>query len=88
MTNVVSLKGATPLGEPVPNVVEILEELLEKARSGNLTAIAYVSVTTGNIVGHGWEKSETDPDGVADGTSHALGNGILHLMHRYAAAST
>jgi len=88
MTNVVSLKGATPLGEPVPNVVEILEELLEKARSGNLTAIAYVAITTGNIAAQGWEKEEADTGGAATATSHALGNGILHLMHRYAAAST
>jgi len=88
MTNVVSLKGATPLGEPVPNVVEILEELLEKARSGNLTAIAYVAITTGNIAAQGWEKEEADTCGAATATSHALGNGILCLMHRYAAAST
>lgn len=33
---VVGVRGATPQFEPVPEIVETLESLLEKARSGQI----------------------------------------------------
>lgn len=41
MSNVHALPGATiPIGEPVPGTVELIENLLEMAKAGNLRSIA------------------------------------------------
>ena len=41
---VVAFKGMTAPGEPVPEVVEMLEELLERAKAGDVRALAYATV--------------------------------------------
>jgi hypothetical protein len=45
MTNVIALPNySAPSLEPVPRVVEILEEALQQAREGKITGVAVVSV--------------------------------------------
>jgi len=46
VSNIVSLKGEeiTPLGEPVPEVVERVEDILERAQSGNVRGLLIVEL--------------------------------------------
>jgi hypothetical protein len=85
MSNVHSLRGTAATGEPVPGIIAELELRLEQARSGHLTAIAFVCVTTGHVVETGWEKGDGG-GGVVSATSQALATGILSLSHSFAAA--
>lgn len=60
MTNIAYIgpggKGElTPVGEPLPTAIEILEDLLSKAKSGQLCAIAVAS-----IVEEGLDKSQRE----------------------------
>ncbi len=52
---VVSLNG-DPIysGEPNPDVVATLEEILEEARSGEVVAIAVVKIYRDGASGHAW----------------------------------
>jgi hypothetical protein len=48
MSNIRNLPGASlPMGEPAPDTIKLLEELLERARSGDLRSIA-VAYTVGD----------------------------------------
>lgn len=53
MGDIVSLHGdaITPPGEPVPSVVEWAEELLERARSGEVKGIACAVLFADNATG-------------------------------------
>ena len=77
MEKVTSLhKGAVPIGQPVPQIVEMLENLLEKAKNGDIQAMAYA--TCGGVengFGNGWESN--------GGTRDVLGASIAHLNSRY-----
>lgn len=58
VTNIIGLFGKNPNlthGEPDPELIEYLEELLERARSGNLRAIAVAQVTSERSLGSGWK---------------------------------
>lgn len=64
MTNVVALPGnVIPTTDPVPEVVELLEEALEKARSGKLQGVAIVMVERDpvafNVTYHSAENRHT-----------------------------
>lgn len=78
MSNVISLAPGNIPGEPASEIISTLEDLLERARQGHLTGLAYATVAIDGSQGTGW-------DGVA-GTRHPLGTAIMMLNHRYAAA--
>lgn len=63
-------------GEVEPALVEALEELLEQAKRGELTALAWASVRTNNYISNGWEG--------AGGTLFPLGAAVMCLQTRYA----
>lgn len=83
---VVSLFGTAP-GHPVPDVVRTLEELLERAKVGDVRAFAYANVRLDGTVGTGWALPDNSP-GTATVAfeNHALGSAILTLSVRYAGA--
>ncbi len=84
---VVGLRGAVPPGEPVQCVVEMLEDLLARARTGDLRAIAWANVRRDGTAGTGWAKPEGGGAGAAVSIeTHGLGSAILTLGWRYAAA--
>lgn len=76
MTKIISFNGNTPENEPVPAVVEALEALLVRARTGEIQAIASAySLRYGSGTGTGWDGN--------GGTTEALGFAISCLHHRY-----
>lgn len=60
---------------PVAGVVNCLEELLEKARSGEIRSIAFVTVTGPANIGQGWAES--------DGWYHEITSGLATLQFRW-----
>lgn len=78
MSNVIALAPGNIPGEPDPEIIATLEGLLERAKSGELTGLAYATVTLDGTQGTGWQ-------GVA-GTRHPLGTAVMMLSHRYASA--
>ncbi len=50
MSNVKSIHGTSVPGQPVPEVVDLLEDMLEEARSGSLRSVAMVGVKESNEV--------------------------------------
>lgn len=78
VNNVKSFKGATPLGQPDPNVVAKLEELLDEAKSGMLRGILF-GVTRGNNTLHqGWVHAE--------GEGHRMSTSLIRLNAMWAEA--
>lgn len=73
---VVSLK-VVPAGQGEVNadVVETLEELLGRARAGEVVGLAFVYAKPCNTVGTGWSRTT----GLG---SHLLASGVLTLMAR------
>ena len=79
-TKVVSLRGSlpTPKVEPVPGLVEMLEGLIDGARSGAIRAFGFTAWEAGvSMPISGWKY-----DGHVD-SELALGFGIALLEHRY-----
>ena len=78
MSKVVSLHGA-PIGgisnEPDQMVIDLLEDLLERAKAGDVQALAYANVAPGGAVASGWEG--------AGASVHSLGFAVSVLHHRY-----
>lgn len=73
---VVGLRGATPHTEAVPEVVEVLRDLLARAEAGEIQAFAYALARRhGDGFATGW-------DGNA-GTRDHLAASIGHLQHRF-----
>lgn len=72
--NVVPFGTQAQPGEPVPDVLATLEELLRRARTGDIRALAYATVTEGRVLGSGWT-------GVA-GTRNDLVASVTLLSHR------
>lgn len=76
MSEVIGFKGAVPQGQAVPEIVELLEGLLERARSGEIHALAYAAARgEGDGFSSGWEGNS--------GTRDALGAALSFLHHRY-----
>ncbi len=69
---VVAFKGMTAPGEPVPEIVEMLEELLERAKAGDVRALAYATVES--------DMAFTDSWWAENGTGFQLAAaaGVLH----------
>lgn len=78
MSKVVSLHGA-PIGgignEPDQMVVDMLEDLLARAKVGDVQALAYAHVAPGGSVANGWEGTGA--------SVHSLGFAVSVLHHRY-----
>lgn len=78
MSKVVSLHGA-PIGgignEPDQMVIDMLEDLLERAKVGDVQALAYAHVAPGGAVANGWEGTGA--------SVHSLGFAVSVLHHRY-----
>jgi hypothetical protein len=86
VARVVALRGAVVAGQPVPSVVAVLESLLERARTGQVRAVAYAVASVDGTVATGWEKPD---EGGAVGRAfenHALASGIMTLAVRYGSA--
>lgn len=82
---VVALRG-TIQGEPVPDVVEMLEDLLRRAKDGHVRAIAYAVVNVDGTVGTAWAKPDEGGSAGRSIENHGLGSGILTLASRYGGA--
>lgn len=82
---VVGLRGRIPEGEAVPNVVGLLESLLQRAKAGEIRAVAYAMVQHDASVATGWEKPGGEQAKSMSIESHGLGNAILTLSYRYGA---
>lgn len=78
MAEVVAFHGGVVAGEPSPDIIQTLEMLLDRAKRGELSAIAYATVSPSGTKGTGW-------DGI-QGTRDPLSSVIMMLQHRYAAA--
>lgn len=76
-----NLQVVKPLHAPDKDVVAKLEDLLNRAKSGELKALAYVVVEVEGQVGTGWVQ-------VADfsGYYHLLNSGCASLATRIAGA--
>lgn len=67
--NIVSMKN------PDKEVIKVIENLLQRAKEGDIKAIAYVVMTDNGEVGSAWEG--------AIGSKFPIGYGIALLQHRY-----
>lgn len=76
---VVSLHGDLLPGQVDGDLVTELQRLLDAAKSGELLAIAYGTVSQGQRKGTGW-------CGTTSGTADGISTAILQLMQRYSAA--
>jgi hypothetical protein len=54
VSNVVPLGRIVGTNEPVEEVITLLEELLEKARAGEVRALAYAYIEGGGLSNTGW----------------------------------
>lgn len=77
MTNkVVGILGYVAPGDPVPTVVALLEETLEMARKGEITAVAIATVQSDGCANGNWAHK-------AD--YYALLGSLARLQHRLVA---
>lgn len=65
MNNVVGLRGNIPLNEPVPEVVEMLETLLARAKLGEIRGISFAYALPEDIAGTSWSSSAASRNTVA-----------------------
>lgn len=77
MSKVVPFSGSIVPGEPDPDIIEVVEDLLDEAKSGKLRGIAFGAVKTGNALSTGWVGS--------DGTRDSLSTSVTLLHHRFVA---
>lgn len=76
--NVVALHGETPWsGEPRETVIEELEELLEKARAGEIQGFCYAAEHRDRLTSYGYS-------GIVGG-SHAMVGACYQLLHTISA---
>ncbi len=74
--NVITIHGNTLPGQPVPDVIDTLREMLARAERGEIHAVAIVTVdTVHDVTGTSWSGGA--------GTRHALASGIAMLAQRY-----
>lgn len=78
MSNVVGINGCTPLssGEPIQEVVDLLEEALAKAKAGKLDGVA--------IITSEWDPAAFDVVYYAARTKHRLAAGVMTLQWKMA----
>lgn len=78
MTNVTALKGAAIPGDVSQAVIDVLEQLLDEARRGEIVGLAYTASVPNGDTRNGWAH--------AKGGGHQLSTGVLILSHDYARA--
>ncbi len=78
MSSVVEFKPGCIPGKPDEEIIATIETLLERAKSGDLSSIAYATTSVDGKKGTGWT-------GIA-GTRDPLAAAISMLNHRYAGA--
>lgn len=78
MSDVVKLQVVQTVPEPDGEIIAVIEDLLARAKSGDLQAIAYCTVSDDGVVGTGWAGT--------DGTRHPLGMAVSILSVRYPTA--
>lgn len=77
MSNVVGIHGAeVPTGEPVKEVVAVIEEMLAKAKTGKIVGVAMVVAEIDPVL------FETAYFG-AHGSRHTLAAGVLALGYQF-----
>lgn len=81
MSKVVSLHGGPvapmdPL-EPDEEVIAVLEDLLERAKMGEISSIAYAYLLPEHAIGTGWAGADYGGEGIA------LGFAVSALHHGY-----
>jgi hypothetical protein len=66
------------LAKPEPNkdVIETIEELLAKAKSGELKAIGFCMIVGGGFIGTGWTLAKS-------ASGHEMLSAITVLQHRF-----
>jgi len=84
MSKVISLHGGPvgPAGPSVPGgpdeeIIQVLEELLERAKTGEVSAIAYAYVLPDHALGTGWAGARISGGGIS------LGFAVSSLAHDY-----
>ena len=82
MTNVISLTGDALPNEPVPEVVSLLEQMLQEAKAGRLRGVAYVAVR--DVFGSGMHVMEGWKGGL--NIRNELAMGIMMLQYSFAQA--
>ena len=57
---VAALFGGPAPADPVPDIVSLCERMLERAKTGELRALAFATVTrdAGGRIGSGWERAD------------------------------
>lgn len=75
MNKVVPFSGVIVPGEADPDIIDLMEEMLEDAKSGQLRGIAFATVRMGNVLGSGWVGSDRD----------SMATSVMLLHHRFAA---
>ena len=75
MADVVRLWGGVSECSVVPEIVETIERLLDRAKSGELQAFAFATVDGGAALATGWDGNE--------GTRDAMGASVSLLQSRY-----
>jgi hypothetical protein len=70
-----TLFGGAPAGQPDQAIIDRLEDLLARARRGEVSALAYATVSPGGHKATGWDGTQ--------GTRDQLGTAIAILSHRW-----
>lgn len=73
---IVSIRGAVVPDTAVPDVVEALESLLERAKKGEIISVAYAASRPNGTFINGWTKEP-------EGSGWILWAGISQMAHRY-----
>lgn len=75
MAEIRTLFGGAPAGEPDQDIIARLEDLLARAKRGEVSAVAYATLSPGGSKATGWDGTQ--------GTRDQLGMAITILAHRF-----
>ncbi|SNS00031.1 hypothetical protein SAMN04488503_2272 [Humidesulfovibrio mexicanus] len=70
-------------GQPNPDTVELLEQLLEEAKAGRITGIAYATCGAQDYTGIGWAGTFPDNIYAAAGAVSYLHSRVMHEIFTY-----
>ena len=79
MTKIVSIvngDSVVPSGEVDERLVKLLEELVDKAKNGRLSGLAYVEIESGGVFRTNWWVQPTWE------ASNAMAAGLAAMQHR------
>ena len=81
LPGIVQPKRAAAAQKPDVSVVEALENMLQRARAGQVVGIAMVCLEPGGVIGDTWRCSP-------DVSAHLLVAGMTYLLHEMCAQAT